>query len=68
MAHTDIPDALKKIESREKDVPWYNPEIGNKLGDSAREVLENYSKIPPGKVEEHVYKIVRSFPRTAKDS
>jgi hypothetical protein len=29
MAHTDIPDALAKIEAREKDVPWYNLELGN---------------------------------------
>ena len=31
MAQTDIPNALEKIEAREKDVPWYNPEIGDKL-------------------------------------
>jgi len=59
MAQTDIPNALEKIEAREKDVPWYNPEIGDKLGASARELLENYSKIPPAEVEDHVYKIVR---------
>ena len=67
MAHTDIPDALAKIEAREKDVPWYNPELGNQLGDSARELLENYSKIPAAEVEYHVYKIVRSFARAMKD-
>ena len=59
MAQTDIPNALQKIEAREKDVPWYNPDIGSKLGASARELLENYSKIPAAKVEDHVYKIVR---------
>jgi hypothetical protein len=64
MAQTDIPDALQKIEAREKDVPWYNPDIGNKLGDSARELLENYSKIPAAEVEDHVYKIVRYPPMT----
>ncbi len=58
MAHTDVPDALAKIEARAKDVPWYNPKIEDKLGDSAREVLENYSKIPAAEVEDHVYKLV----------
>jgi hypothetical protein len=63
MAHTDIPDAQAKIASREKEVPWYNPNLGDKLGDSARALLENYSGIPAGEVEAHVYKIVRLFPR-----
>ncbi|KAF4634146.1 hypothetical protein G7Y89_g3962 [Cudoniella acicularis] len=57
MAETDIPNASTKIANRAKDVPWYNPDIGNKLGDSARELLETYSKIPADEVEEHVYKI-----------
>jgi hypothetical protein len=58
MAHTDIPNALAKIEAREKGVPWYDPEIGKKLGDSARELLENYSRVPAAEVEDHVYRIV----------
>lgn len=58
MAQTDIPDAKTKIANRDNDVPWYNPNLGRKLGDSARELLENYSKIPAEEVEEHVYKIV----------
>jgi hypothetical protein len=58
MADTDVQDARTKISNREKDVPWYNPNIGNKLGNSARELLENYSKIPASEVEGHVYKIV----------
>ncbi|PMD12413.1 hypothetical protein NA56DRAFT_613500 [Hyaloscypha hepaticicola] len=57
MAQTDIPNALEKIQERSKDVPWYNPDVGNKLGGSARELLENYSKIPASEVEDHVYKI-----------
>ena len=63
MAHTDIPNVLAKIEAREKDVPWYDPEIGKKLGDSTRELLENYSKVPAAEVEDHVYKIVRFVKR-----
>jgi hypothetical protein len=58
MAHTDIPNVQAKIASREKDVPWYNPNLGNNLGKSARELLESYSKIPDGEIEAHVYKIV----------
>jgi hypothetical protein len=63
MAQTDIPDAQAKIATREKDVPWYNPVLGDKLGDSARALLENYSGIPPGEVEAHVHKIVSLFLR-----
>jgi hypothetical protein len=67
MAHTDIPNALAKIEAREKDVPWYNPEMGSQLGDSARELLENYSRIPAAEVEDHVYKIVKiPLPKSLK--
>jgi len=40
---TDIPDADTKIDLREKNVPWYDPKL-KKLGPSARELLENYSK------------------------
>ena len=58
MAHTDIPDAQAKINTREKDVPWYNPNLGDKLSAPARELLENYSGIPAGEVEAHIYKIV----------
>lgn len=58
MAHTNIPNAAAKIGARDRDVPWYNPDLSHKLGDTARELLENYSKIPAAEVEEHVYKIV----------
>ncbi|TVY67440.1 Methyltransferase trt5 [Lachnellula suecica] len=57
MAETDVPDARAKIGRREKDVPWYNPDMGDKLGKPARELLENYSGIPASEVEEHVYRI-----------
>src|ERR1700761_8860185 len=58
MAHTDIPNAIQKIETRDKDVPWYNPSLDQKLAASTRELLETYSKIPADQVENHVYKIV----------
>ncbi|KUJ13956.1 uncharacterized protein LY89DRAFT_709008 [Mollisia scopiformis] len=57
MAQTDIPDAERKIGTRDKDVPWYNPDIGNKLSPSARELLETYSKILSAEVENHVKRI-----------
>jgi hypothetical protein len=58
MAQTDIPNALAKIQEQSKDVPWYNPDVGKQLGDSARDLLEKYSKIPAAEVEDHVYMIV----------
>ena len=52
-----IPDAEANIDPRDKNVPWYDPKL-KKLGPSARELLENYSKIPPAEVEDHIYKMV----------
>jgi len=53
MAQTTAPDAAEEVGGR----PSYRADIGEKLGGSARELLENYSKIPSAEVEEHVYKI-----------
>jgi hypothetical protein len=61
-AWTDIEGAEEKIDLRAKNVPWYDPKL-KKLGASARELLENYSKIPPAEVESHIYKIVCLFLR-----
>lgn len=36
----------------------YDAKPGEKLGVLSRELLENYSKIPPGQVEDHVIRIV----------
>lgn len=58
MAHTDIPDALEKIGTRNKNVPWYNEDMGSKLGAAARSLLENYSHIPSAEVEPHIYSVV----------
>ncbi|KAF4611358.1 hypothetical protein G7Y89_g15655 [Cudoniella acicularis] len=52
----NIPDTEAKIDLRDKNVPWYDPKL-KKLGPSARELLENYSKIPPAEVEDHIYKM-----------
>ncbi len=54
---TTIPDAEAKIDLRDKNVPWYDPKL-KKLGPSGRELLENYSNIPPAEVEDHIHKIV----------
>ncbi|PVH81111.1 hypothetical protein DL98DRAFT_417427 [Cadophora sp. DSE1049] len=45
-----------KIDSRDKNVSWYDPKLQN-LSPAARDLLENYSKIPPAEVEDHVYKM-----------
>lgn len=55
MAHTADPDEVAKGDT---NVPWYANSIGARLGKSARELLENYSKIPADEVESHVFKIV----------
>ena len=44
--------------SRSKNFPWFQPEIGNKLTPSFRELLESYSGIAPQNVVDHIYTIV----------
>jgi hypothetical protein len=61
MAQTDIPDAQRRIGSRDKDVPWYTDSIESRLGPSARKLLEEYSHIPADQVESHIYAIVSSL-------
>ena len=58
MASTDTPNATPKIGSQAKDISWYSPQAGEKLGVLAQELLENYSRIPPEEMESHVEKIV----------
>lgn len=43
--------------------PWYHTTIGKRLGPEARELLENYSHIPPEEVDAHVYKMVCNISR-----
>ncbi|KAM3079408.1 hypothetical protein ACMFMG_005840 [Clarireedia jacksonii] len=58
MADTDIPRAAEKIAERSTDVPWYESTIpAEKLDGAARDLLENYSKIPSSEVESHIYDI-----------
>lgn len=59
MATTDISTATPQIgvDRRSKDSPSYAKSIGDKLG-PARQLFENYSKIPPEEVEKHVNEIV----------
>ena len=53
------PQNPKELEiSRSKAWPWYQKEVGDKITQVARDLLENYSGIAPEKVEEHVYKAV----------
>jgi hypothetical protein len=54
---TNIPDAEAEIDLRDKTVSWYDPKL-KKIAPSARELLENYSRIPPAEVEDHIYKMV----------
>jgi hypothetical protein len=40
------------------EVAWYNNVVGPKLGPTARQILEGYSKIPADQLNSHVSKIV----------
>jgi hypothetical protein len=46
------------VESRDKNVAWFNERPdNNQLSLDARQLLENYTKIPPDQIEDHVVKI-----------
>jgi hypothetical protein len=61
MSDTVTLPSPEKIAERSIDVPWYERTIpAEKLDGAARDLLENYSKIPSAEVESHVYNIVRS--------
>jgi hypothetical protein len=50
--------SAEAIGSRSRDVGWYLKDLSD-VKPSARDLLENYSKIPPEDVVKHVYEIVR---------
>ena len=58
MASDDAPKSATVTRSRSKDSASYVKEPGEKLGVLARDLLENYSGIPPEEVAAHVKKIV----------
>jgi hypothetical protein len=61
MASTEIQNtAPGPYSDRSKNNPAYSEEIGENLGPLARDLLVNYSKIPPEDLEDHVKKIVTS--------
>ena len=41
-----------------KGLPWYQKSIEN-FGPAGRELLENYSHIPPDEIDSHVLEMVR---------
>lgn len=46
-----------RVGTRDKSVAWYSSTL--LLTDGARQLLDNYSKIPSEEVVDHVLKIVR---------
>ena len=41
-----------------KENPWYRKTISNEVSAEARQLLEEYSRIHPDEVEQHIYRIV----------
>lgn len=48
-----VPEGAKSVSW-----PWYHHELTTELTIDARSILEQYSKIAPGDVETHIYRIV----------
>ena len=53
-------DKQAQKDQSSKDVRWYHKEIGPQFNPLFRELLENYSHIPPEEVESHIHTIVSS--------
>ena len=49
-----VPDGARSVSW-----PWYHHVITNELTTDARTLFEQYAKIPPEDVENHIYRIVR---------
>ena len=60
MSHThERPLFIQMGGSSDKDVPWFTHDVDDsKISQSARELLQTYSGIPPDKVLPHVLAMV----------
>jgi SAM-dependent methyltransferase len=58
MTSTDNPTKGPKHGTRDKTVGWYQPTLES-ISDAQRDLLENYSHIPPDKVIPHILEVVR---------
>ena len=52
------PEVNPDIKAQNKNVQWYKADLET-VSPQARELLENYSHIPPDEVIPHILKIVR---------
>ena len=58
MAHMldgPVPDGARSVSW-----PWYHHVLTNELTVDARILFEEYAKVPPKEVENHIYRIVSS--------
>lgn len=58
MAHMldgPVPDGARSVSW-----PWYHHVLTNELTVDARVLFEEYAKVPPKEVENHIYRIVSS--------
>lgn len=51
------PEVNPQIKARGKDVHWYKSDIGD-VSEPARQLLEQYSRIPPDQVASHIAEVV----------
>jgi hypothetical protein len=50
-----------RIGSRDKNVGWFNSNLET-LTPAQRDLFENYSRIPPDRVIQHILEVVRAYP------
>lgn len=50
-----VPDGARSVSW-----PWYHHVLTNELTVDARALFEEYAKVPPKEVEDHIYRIVSS--------
>lgn len=57
-----FPEVNPHDKAQGKDVHWYKVELDDEsLSAAARQLLENYSKVPPDEVLSHILKIVSTL-------
>lgn len=52
-------ESSPQVTTHDKSVLWYTPELQN-IETPAREIFENYCKIPSDQVTSHILQVVRS--------
>lgn len=63
---TQAPQQWQRVFPMSKKPPWYKPSTDLNLSLVGRQVLEEYSHIPPAEIESHICHVVSGFSRPSQ--